>query len=375
MIVKIKRNFITSLPLGALTGLLLSSHAIRSVIHIDFHKIVVFLLLLLISCSLSIVALKKELKFGQSQTCLLLFILIFLIYVFLTGLITGNFDKLLELFSVLLPLGLFILIKGKDDEINIIKWLVILSCFIQAVTILVDRNYVFHWILNYLLVTSLLPVAIIFCFGSIWNTKRLIGKIFYLCTFVVMSLGLMQGQARYSAMAAVVGIIIVFILNFKKIVRTAFGQIFLIITIMQIPFIWSLMKRAHAFRRFLEFDIYNIDRIEIIRAYILIVRNNWITGFGVGNTPELAVHFYPHNYILEFLTEFGVLGLGFAILVTLFAATNLARTYRQNNSNDRFVAILLVYYVLFFLKSATIYDAYVLFTCFGLALSRSRGSA
>lgn len=334
----------------------------------------VFSLLLLISCSLLIVALKKELKFGLNETCLLIFTTIFLTYVFLTGLINGNFDKLLELFSVLLPLGLFILIKGKDEEINIIKWLVIVSCLIQAVTILVDRNYVFNWILNYLLISSLLPVAIIFCFGSVWTTKRLISKIFYLCTFVVMSLGLMQAQARYSAIAALVGIIIVFILNLKKIVRTTFGQIFLIITIMQIPFIWILIKRAQAFNRVLEFDIYNIDRIEIIKGYLLIVKNNWATGFGVGATPELLYHYYPHNYILEFLTEFGVLGLGFAILITLAAATNLALTYRQNNSNDRFVAILLVYYVFFFLKSATIYDAYVLFICFGLALSRSQAS-
>jgi len=290
----------------------------------------------------------------------------------LTGIINGNIEKLLELFSILLPASLFILIKAKDEEINIIKWVVICSCLIQAVVLIIDRSHVLHWGINYLLVGSLLPIAIIYCFGSVWTTERLVGKIFYFSTFCVMFLGLMKVQGRFSALAALLGIIIVFILNFRVIVRSFFGKILLFCLFTQLPNIWALIKSANAYRRILEFDLEKINRIEIIHDYLLIIKNNWITGFGVGNTPEHPVYFYPHNYILEFLTEFGVLGVGFAILITLAAAMNLYLSYRQNNSNDRFVAILLIYYVLFFLKSATIYDAYVLFTCFGLALSRSR---
>ena len=334
----------------------------------------VSLLLLIILYALFMVILNKNWKFDLPGKYTFIFTFIFLIYALLTTIINVNIVKFLELFSVLLPVSLFILIKAKDEEINIIKWIVIFSCLIQAVVLIIDRSHVIHWILNYLLVGSLLPVAIIYCFGSVWTTERLTAKLFYFSTFCVMFLGLMRVQGRYSAMAAVVGIIIVFILNFRAILRSTFGKILLLALFTQLPNVWTLIKTAHAYKRFLEFNILEFDRIEIFHGYLLIVKNNWISGFGAGGTPELAFHFYPHNYILEFFTEFGVIGLGFAILITFAAAINLALTYRLNNSNDRFVAILLVYYVFFFLKSATIYDAYVLFICFGLALSRSRES-
>lgn len=366
---RIKKGHFIRLLVGITLGLVLSSHAIRSVLHIDFHKAAIFLFLIVIIINFSVFLFSAPITLTFQHYVFMMFFLMLLLYAFFTAYLNKNGFILLEFLSVILPLSLGASLGGKNYEIKIARNIVLFSCLIQSLYLLYDPFHVLRWKLNYLLVGSLLPVAIIFSFDSVWRTKDLKHKAFYLISFAIMILAMAKIQARYSMLAALVGIIVIMLINYRAILSTWTGRLFLVLIISQVDRIWEFIRRAQFFARMLEFDLMSFDRIQIIGIYWNLVKPLWLTGFGIGDTPKIPIHYYPHNYALELFTELGIMGLLFAILLTLLAVFT-ACLNNSGHQNDRFVIILLFYYILFFLKSATIYDAYVLFTCFGLALSR-----
>lgn len=356
--------------LGLFIGLILSSHAIRSVIRIDFHQGIIAIFMLLIILSLLLKLNKfKNFKFDIIKSNFLVFIISSVLYFFLTAILNKNYLDFLELMSVLLPLCLMWLINEKPYIIKIAILVVLISCIVQSAYILYDRSYILNWKLNYLLIASLLPVTIIYCFSEIWFSKVALMKLFNILAVILMLMALGQVQARFSSVFALCGIVFVAILNFRKIASSKLGILILILVAFYVADIWLTIKRAAFYARMLELDINNIDRLEIIEIYLTLMSQHWLTGFGLGETPVIPKHFYPHNYLLEFYTEFGVIGFVFAVTITYLSVFRILKNFK-NDSIDRFILILVLHYILFFLKSATIYDAYVLFICFGIALSR-----
>ena len=365
----IRYQDISSLPLGISLGVVLSSHSIRSVIHIDFHKVAMATFL----CLMVFYLMRKlkylsQMKLNITNSLVLTFVLSAIIYFLFTTIINKNYVKFIELVSIMLPLSLGWILRGKKNVLFIAIFIVLVSCMVQSVTILHDRMHVIGWKLNYLLVASLLPVAILYCFTEIWFSENLRNKLFFICATILMLMGIAQMQARFSAIFALAGIIVITVLNYKKILKTWTGAFLLILTIFSIPYILFAIQRASFYVRMLDIDLNKIDRIEIFSSYLNLMKPYWLTGYGIGETPEIPIHFYPHNYLLEFYTEFGVLGLTFSVLITLLALKNVFYNF-SNDKIARFTLILLIHYILFFLKSATIYDAYILFTSLGIAMS------
>jgi O-antigen ligase len=105
----------------------------------------------------------------------------------------------------------------------------------------------------------------------------------------------------------------------------------------------------------------------ILKIYLNELTGVWLTGFGLGNTPSFPPFYYPHNFLVEFATEFGILGVIFILpLTVLIVKTLLALTLSERE--HCFVMFLAINYVFFFLKSGSIYDSYTLFAVFSVVL-------
>lgn len=74
-------------------------------------------------------------------------------------------------------------------------------------------------------------------------------------------------------------------------------------------------------------------RDKLISQALLLIRENWVTGFGIGYYEQMNNGIYPHNIILELMTEFGVIGT-FVILLILGKGIFLCMDNSKIRRND-----------------------------------------
>lgn len=164
------------------------------------------------------------------------------------------------------------------------------------------------------------------------KSKNKLYKILILINLVVCSAGLFFSFSRGAIIGLVVGLIftIVFYIfksrnDLKKLVAYTFGIVLVFITL-SIIYLPLIQGRVLVNNR-LELKSVN-ERVQLANESSKIIKNNWLTGTGIGNytyeliklKPGLSAYNYQpvHNTYLLILAEIGIFGLVVFILIGVY---------------------------------------------------------
>jgi hypothetical protein len=362
--------------MGVLIGLYASSHIIKSLISIDIHYAVMAVVV-----ATSMVKFILELnvintRVQKDSVFLLVAYLGLIFYSILTFLISPDISSASSFIELIL-ITLFFYI-GKSFNHNDCKTffnLLVLLSSIQAVVLIVDRGMILNNLENYLLNTLILGVVATISYIKIFERLGMIKKSMWLGVYMIHILAVLNMQSRGTAI-----FILLFTILYPFFTMSNKKLFFYIIIVALVGMVYwgeiiSFYQDSILFRRvdYLVNNFENEQRFELYSIYFSGMEDMWLTGFGLGQSSAGIfgefTNNYPHNFILEFASEFGVIGLLF-IIVFLFTAYLKTREY--SNKNEIFYKFSLVFclYITFlFLKSFTIYDSYLLFFSFGLLWS------
>ena len=224
-----------------------------------------------------------------------------------------------------------------------------------------------------MLIVALTPVVLCYLYYRAWSVDKKVHRITLLVLTVLILVALLQVQGRYSLLIGMAGIFLITIYRFRKIMISTEGIFIFVIISYAVFDVISYLESAPAVKRTIQIITSGetLDRILILKIYLNELKGVWLTGFGLGNTPEFPPFYYPHNFLLEFATEFGILGVIFILPLTiLIVKTLFALTLRERE--HLFVIFLSINYIFFFLKSGSIYDSYTLFAVFSVVLAVSK---
>ena len=141
-----------------------------------------------------------------------------------------------------------------------------------------------------------------------------------------------------------------------------------------ISYIISMYKNSILFQRMNELftNFEHEQRFEVYSLYFSSMENMWISGFGIGQSSQGIfgiANDYPHNFILEFGSEFGVIGFMFitTFILNTFFIKKMYLEHEYIYYKMSFVFFLYMFFI--FSKSFGIYDSYLLFLSFGFLWS------
>ncbi len=174
-----------------------------------------------------------------------------------------------------------------------------------------------------------IPVSI----GLFWNTKRLIKKVIFTLTTMILSVTLLMTLSRGGWLGFAFGILVFIILVEKKLllmsIPVGIASIFIIPD--------SIMSRITTIGSLT--DSSNAYRIKIWQITVDIIRDHWQAGVGFGYIPfkktfETYIRTMPiyhaHNTYLEFAAEIGIVGLAlfliFMFIIYKYGALNAAES-------------------------------------------------
>ena len=345
-----------------------SSHALRTTIHYDFHKILIASLIvsiLVINIRLFSFNFRKKSKKYLWD----LFVICFILYISLQAFFTKSYFKYFEILAILSLLLLPSVINFRSDYVKAIRIICLPSVVLQSLILIFNKTHIYSFGINYLLISALTPVVICYFYIQLWNREIMYERFIYFMFFLISLIGILNVQGRYSVLISLIGIVLISIYNWRRLFFKFEGFLICTLFVVSYPWIVSFLDGAAAVKRTLEF-IYSgekLDRIEILELYGYALKNVWITGFGIGQTPIFPPYYYPHNFIVEFITEFGIIGGAFTLLLLISVIVRM-RHLTLRKPDDAFIICIMINYTFFFLKSGSIYDSYPLFAAFSLVI-------
>lgn len=361
---------------GLFSGLFFSIHSIGTIVHINLHY---FILLILLFVSIFVLAKKdilNNLYIYKSNVIVFSFLLGLILYVLLTYIL--NPESIMDLIEFILILLFFFL--GKKMNIVSLKYFyftIIIVTLVQSSLLIFDRGYIYDYGINYLLITLMISPAMMFVYMLLFEKNiSLYKKILLTFITLIYIFALLNTQSRTSFLSAILFILIypVYILESRK---KKYYIFFLVLIIsFGANFMYNIYENSVIVERMSNLFLHpeNESRIGLYELYFHQMNGMWITGFGIGQGNKIifanSIDKYPHNFILEFSSEFGMIGIFFIIsflLATFFKLYNLK--FKSINIFFKFNTILFLYLLLIFSKSFSIYDSYVLFFSFGLIWS------
>ncbi|WP_199527039.1 O-antigen ligase family protein [Pseudoalteromonas sp. bablab_jr004] len=369
---------------GFLIALLLERHAIAVISGMgpSFAGLISVISFLGI-CALFMFNIKKPLyKFGYSSFFLSILAFFIFIYSLISTVINGENDFGL-LFELLALLILFFVGKALNvTAFNCMAIFCIIISTVLSVYLIVDRGYIFSSGVNYLLVS--IPIGTCFllslCLSINLNNVILRLLLIVSCIISFTSLFYLQSRAVFLTVIAFSCFIYFYIskdsfLSYKNIVLTSILILFFTYeshTILNFYENSSLFNRLNAFFSGNSHE----PRSELYSNYFGHLNEFYFSGFGLGGTESglytNTVEKYPHNLILEFWSEFGLLGLIFSITFTLIS---IKRSYflLLNHKDSLIVVVLYLFFLMNFMKSFSIYQSSVFFLFLGLLFNHELG--
>ncbi|WP_202906828.1 O-antigen ligase family protein [Abyssisolibacter fermentans] len=165
-----------------------------------------------------------------------------------------------------------------------------------------------------------------FSLALFWSSKRLIKKIIFLCTTLILIVALVLTSSRGGWVGFAFGLI-VFILLVDK--RWLLGAIPIgVVSIFIMPA--SIINRIISIANLNDSSI--VTRLKIYSITLDIIKDNWLLGVGFGylpfkNTFTIYIRtmnvFHAHNMYLETVAEMGIFGL-IALLLLIFVVFKYA---------------------------------------------------
>ena len=158
-----------------------------------------------------------------------------------------------------------------------------------------------------------------------------------------------------------------------------YSLFFVILSILLINYAIEIYENSVLFIRMsdLFYNLENEPRFETYSLYFSAMKDMWFSGFGIGQSSYGiygALNDYPHNFILEFGSEFGILGFIFISVLVIY--TFFKKKYYFDNEKSYYTMSMIFFMYMFFIfsKSFGIYDSYLLFLAFGFIWSFNKSS-
>lgn len=364
--------------IGIFIGLMIMNNSLRTLLYLNLMHIVFIIVLtsmvLTRHKSISFLSLFKV-KLTKIDVLLLVVTLTFCIYAGLTTFLNGlnEYSKLVEL--LILPL---LYVIGR--KVNLSIWLAICSTImiigvIAAIAVITQRSYVYLSGVNYLLIS--LGIGLSACVSLLFFNIKKTSRSWYFLAYIICLISLFSVQSRFVFLFVIIYSLICFLCcNFflKKYFNLFIAFLFfLVIGAYFFDTILSIYNNTQIFNRmsslFSNFE--NEPRFETYQLYFNHINDFKYSGYGTGGTYEYVYRAgtlrdtYPHNFFLEFYSEFGVLGLFFSSSIILISIFHLLKN-KCLDCHYLAAATFFIFYFFNFMKSFSIYDSSILFLACGV---------
>lgn len=363
---------------GIILSLILCNQSIRAMFHYNF--IWFFFASLLIVIILRFMHRKQSGAYSSNE--LVIFGLYFLVclYALLTAFIgeKGSEGLLLEL----IVLGLFLHI-GREASFRVVRSFFgafFLITLIQVCFLLVNRDHFYTSGVNYLLIS--VPIGLLACLcvaALLWERSKA-RIVIYLVVYFLAIASLLTMQSRAVFIFTLMFTFLLPVVFFKSI-KIGF---YLLSLIMIVSFLFYESLQELYFQSVISVRLNDLldnfesePRWQIYSIYFASFYDFFLTGFGLGGTPMSLYantsEKYPHNFILEFISEFGIIGGVFSFWLIISTVLYATRKLRFNKY-ETYIFVASCYFILNFMKSFSIYDSSMLFLFAGLAMNRKLSS-
>lgn len=386
---------ILNIIIGLLLALLICLNEIRCMLGIaDLSMLMNLIYIIFIAFCIprmiksSVPGNEKKYIMGRSETLYFLASIFLLLLCIVTGVFEAQYVCTFKLI-VIVVMG-FCIIQLSKNEIKICLNVAIVVSIIYVIYVIINIQKVNSYIArgsNYLNVT--LPIGLILSvllvravFGLTTKDNKIVTVCYFLLCGIFMY-SLMLFSARGSILIPVVVVMVAGLLIGR---RNAKSFIIVMLSLTVIIYVGYMIFSKYA-GSYLLLRMGNLfesneseDRWQIWKNYLDLIKTEhlWIIG---GGTNYSSTHFgmYPHNFYLQMIGEFGMVGLLFSSVTTIFVLKRMHIMYRTLKNNyaepdhDSYlyyeILAALIYVFLTFMKSFSIYDSSLLFIFFSLGLS------
>lgn len=357
-------------------SLMLCNHAIRSIFYLNFIYIY-FLGALTFFLILKIKKAPTMIKMNIIDIIILIFATSLILYSLISTVINGKLElnKIFEL--AVLFLVYFISREIKQENIKTIVYIIFFWGLLHSIFLIVDRNYIYSAGVNYLLMSFTIGLSCCISYIKMFYNNDIKSKAILLSIFIITWAGLfsMQSRAVFLFTLFYCATFPFFILKGRKKIHFTVISSFILIFIIAYFYndIIHFYENSKIYQRMseLQYDYQHEPRILTYSLFFDKINEFWISGYGLNETSsnvyKYTIEKYPHNFILEFWSDFGLLGLIFSIFFAFFPLI-----FFLTKKFDEVMCIsslIYLYYLMNFMKSFSIYDSSMFFLSIGLFYS------
>ncbi|WP_373929904.1 O-antigen ligase family protein [Vibrio cyclitrophicus] len=376
----IKSRFF-EIVIGVFIGLIVSNQSIRALT--QFNLVFLYFAVLMLFFFIWFFGSELYSKIALKIDEIILFVAFSFMFIYAilsmfieTGL--SNFNLIFDVFALFC-----IYLVGRVIYFTSYKYcvyIIFLVGFLHSLGIIFYRDLMYSSGVNYLLMSLMIGLFTCFSLIAVFNNRKTIIVLFFITLYFVGWAALFSMQSR--ATFLFVGFVSILIpnlsLNNSQRVVFNFGILlfFIFAITFYLPDILDFYENSNIHQRMdsLFSDFRHEQRFVTYGLFFHNLKYFFISGFGLGGTTEgiysSTVEKYPHNFILEFWSEFGLLGLFFSLLIFLISIGNFLK-FLSRDRGFWTVSVLLLYlfYLMNFMKSFSIYDSSILFFSFGLLMN------
>lgn len=257
--------------------------------------------------------------------------------------------------------------------------------FIYSIILLLEPNKAVSIMrsgtMTYLNITMTLGLVLTICLCQvlmiIYGLKKDKKELFAYAFLSVFMLLVMSGfNSRGTIIIPIIAFIVVLFLVAPQKPIKIFGVIIVATLLLTIGYnIYIKNVSSYALNRMLRLfnDTDSEMRFDLWERYINeIIEHRWYIFGGGANVSRISLGYYPHNLYLQLIGEYGIIGLLFGVVGTVFIISKIIvfwKTVKRSSAEEAFCNIdvafvcisCLVYYYLTFMKSFSLFDAYPLF--------------
>ena len=367
---------------GLCLGLLLTHNSIRALTSLNLVGFISFLLLTMLAGSYWLKGSFRP-RLSLANTAMFFFTTGLVLYALLGTIALGHYRYLLIAELLVAILFFFLAQHGGTTSARGVLTGIVLVGSIQAAHVIVDRAAAYSANVNYLLMSLSIGLSFSISYLCLWQSKKFAFKIVcgLICLLCLFALIQMQSRAVFIYSVVYLCILPYFLLN--SIGRFAFVgsslSALLLIGAMFFEQLKLLAANAVIYQRMSDLidSPESEPRIEIYSRYLQNFSEFYLTGYTVGETQyELYASLrdkYPHNYVLEFISELGILGGAFALTATIVTVVQWKKRFCNPSVEQVGMLVIFGFFVINFSKSFSIYDSSALFISMGLLCSQKIG--
>lgn len=294
---------------------------------------------------------------------------------FETGL--TNINKTIELCSLF-----FFFFVGRTLSIGGVKaffTVVMVVGLIHAILLVTSRSYLYQSGVNYLLMSLAVGLSTCLYYLRVYSNGSLFFRLMWFSGFFIGWLGLLSMQSRAVVLFVLAYTVFfpIFILNLKK--RCVYICVLtLSFTVVALNFrdeLYVIYESSKVYARMssLIYDFGAEPRFNTYALFFSKVGEFFLLGYGAGGTaPNIylsSLEKYPHNFVLEFWSEYGGVGLIFSAWLVGRACMKSFEFVGGSYIGAACTTVFLFFFVNF-MKSFTIYDSSIFFLSIGILFNR-----